>query len=198
MLKIGLTGGMGSGKSTVAKVFETLGIPVYYADDAAKELMNTDEGLKQQIKKYFGNDCYTDGKLNRKHLAAIVFNNPEQLALLNSIIHPATITDANKWIAKQKSPYIIKEAALLFESGSNKGLNYVIGVAAPLALRIKRIKKRDGITEEEAMLRINRQMDEEKKIKLCDLIISNNEHEMVIPQVLELDKKLRELSDNGQ
>ena len=189
MLKIGLTGGMGSGKSVVAKVFETLGIPVYYADDAAKKLMNNNEELKAEIIKNFGEESYTNGELNRKYIASIVFNDKEKLELLNSLTHPATIRDAEEWIKSQNSPYIIKEAALLFESGANKNLDHVIGVDAPLPLRIKRVMNRDGITEEEIMKRINRQMDEEKKMRMCDFIIINNEQELVIPQVLELHKK---------
>jgi dephospho-CoA kinase len=190
MIKVGLTGGIGSGKSVVAKVFETLGIPVYYADDAAKKLMNTDEKLKAAIIKNFGEGSYTNGELNRKYIADIVFNDKEKLELLNSLTHPVTIRDAKEWMKQQTSPYIIKEAALLFESGANKNLDYVIGIDAPLPLRLKRVMARDGISEEEIMKRINRQMDEEEKIKRCDFVIINNEQELVIPQVLELHEKI--------
>lgn len=189
VLRIGLTGGIGSGKSVVAKVFETLGIPVYYADDAAKKLMNTDEELKKEIIKYFGADSYKNGELDRKYIASIVFNDKEKLELLNSLAHPATILDAKEWIKRQASPYIIKEAALLFESGANKDLDFVIGVDAPLQLRIKRVMKRDGITEEEILKRIAGQMNDDEKMKLCDFIIYNNEKDLVIPQILELHKK---------
>lgn len=189
MLKVGLTGGIGSGKSVVAKVFESLGIPVYYADDAAKQLMNTDATLKAAIIKNFGKECYKNGQLDRKYLASIVFNNKEKLQLLNSLTHPATIADANKWMQRQKAPYIIKEAALLFESGANKGLDHVIGVSSPLSLRLKRVMQRDGLSKEEVMQRMNKQMDEDKKLKLCDFIIVNNEEELLLPQVLELHKK---------
>lgn len=189
MIKVGLTGGIGSGKSVVAKVFETLGIPVYYADDAAKKLMNTNEGLKKEIIKNFGEDSYTNGELNRKYIASIVFNDKEKLDLLNSLTHPATIRDAEEWITRQSSLYIIKEAALLFESGANKNLDFVIGVDAPLPLRINRVINRDGITEEEIMKRIARQMNETEKLKLCDFIVTNNEKDLVIPQIIELHKK---------
>ena len=191
MLRIGLTGGIGSGKSVVAKVFETLGIPVYYADDAAKRLMNTNEELKDAIIKNFGEGSYANEELDRKYIASIVFNDKEKLELLNSLTHPATIRDAEEWMKQQTSLYIIKEAALLFESGANKNLDYVIGVYAPLPLRIKRVIAMDGISKEEIIKRISRQMDEEEKLKRCDFIITNNEQELVIPQVLELDKKLR-------
>jgi dephospho-CoA kinase len=195
MIRVGLTGGIGSGKSVVAKVFETLGIPVYYADDAAKKLMNTNEELKTAIIKNFGAASYVNGELDRKHMASIVFNDKEKLELLNSLTHPATIRDAEEWIKQltesrgQTSRYIIKEAALLFESGADKNLDYVIGIEAPLPLRIKRVMTRDGISEEEIMKRINRQMDEEEKMKRCDFVIINNEQELVIPQVLELHEK---------
>jgi dephospho-CoA kinase len=189
MLRIGLTGGIGSGKSVVAKVFETLGIPVYYADDAAKKLMNSNKELKAAIIKNFGEGSYTNGELNRKYMASIVFNDKEKLDLLNALTHPITIRDAEEWMTKQTSAYIIKEAALLFESGANKNLDYVIGIDAPLPLRIKRVMARDGSSEEEIMKRINRQMDEKKKMKRCDFVIINDEQQLVIPQVMELHHK---------
>jgi len=190
MLKIGLTGGIGSGKTTVAKVFETLGIPVYYADDATKRLMNSNNALKALVVQHFGEASYKNGELNRKHIADIVFNNKEKLDLLNSITHPATIEDANEWIKQQTAPYIIKEAALLFETDAAKHLDYFIGVSAPLAIRLKRVIERDKITESEVMKRISRQMDEVEKMKRCDFIITNNEEEMVIPQVLSTHEKI--------
>jgi dephospho-CoA kinase len=193
MLHIGLTGGIGSGKSTVAQLFEVLGIPVYYADDAAKQLMNTDAALKTGIKKKFGEEIYKSGELDRQYLASIVFNDPDKLELLNSLVHPATIRDAEQWFRQQTTAYIIKEAALLFESGAADHLDLVIGVYAPEDLRIKRAMDRDGVSREEVMKRINRQMDEEMKMKRCDFIITNDEQQLVIPQVLELHQKLLQL-----
>ncbi len=195
MLKIGLTGGIGSGKSTIAKVFEVLGIPVYYADKAAKDLMNKNELLKQQLIFYFGESTYLNGELNRKHLAEIVFANKEKLELLNSLVHPATIADAAQWFKLQKSSYVIKEAALLFESGSAEGLDYVIGVSAPETLRIKRVMDRDGVSADEIKKRINNQLNESLKLKLCDFIVFNNEQEMILPQVLHLHKELIQRSE---
>lgn len=197
MLRIGLTGGIGSGKSTVAKIFEALGIPVYYADDAAKELMNTDPALKEAIIKNFGEQAYNTGKLNRPYIASVVFADKQKLELLNALTHPATIAAANEWIKKQTAPYIIKEAALLFESNAHPHLDYVIGVSAPLELRIKRVMKRDGLAKEEVLKRIERQMNEEEKLKRCDFIITNDEEQMVLPQVLELDKAFKELAANN-
>lgn len=191
MVLVGLTGGIGSGKSTVAKVFETLGIPVYYADDAAKRLMNTNPSLKQEIIRHFGDESYTDGSLNRAYIASIVFGNNEKLDQLNSLVHPATIEDSQQWVNQQTAPYIIREAALLFESGAHKGLDFVIGVSAPLPLRIQRVMQRDGLSKEEIEKRISRQMDEEEKMRLCDFVIKNDEQTLIIPQILELDKKFR-------
>ena len=189
MLKIGLTGGIGSGKSTVAKVFQTLGIPVYYADDAAKELMNNNEGLKQQIILHFGKDVYENKVLNRKLLAQKVFNNPTQLHLLNSLVHPATIQAAEDWFVQQKAPYCIKEAALIFESGSQQNLDFVIGVYTPTTLRLQRVMQRDKATKEEVQQRMDKQIDETIKMRLCDFVVTNNEQELLIPQVMALHEK---------
>ena len=189
MLKIGLTGGIGSGKSTVANVFQTLGIPVYYADDAAKELMNNNEGLKQQIILHFGKDVYENKVLNRKLLAQKVFNNPTQLHLLNSLVHPATIQAAEDWFVQQKAPYCIKEAALIFESGSQQNLDFVIGVYTPTTIRLQRVMQRDKATKEEVQQRMDKQIDETIKMRLCDFVVTNNEQELLIPQVMALHEK---------
>ncbi|MBD0331701.1 MAG: dephospho-CoA kinase [Chitinophagaceae bacterium] len=189
VLKIGLTGGIGSGKTTVAKIFELLNVPVYYADAASKRLYETDKNLMADIKRHFGEDVYTNEQLNRSKLAAIVFNNQEKLELLNQLVHPPTIRDAELWMQQQLAPYIIKEAALLFESGSAGGLDHIIGVRAPQHLRIKRAMERDNLSRDEVLSRMNRQIDEEMKMRLCDFIIENNEQQMVIPQVLELHEK---------
>jgi dephospho-CoA kinase len=195
MIKVGLTGGIGSGKSTAAKVFEVLGIPVYYADDAAKRLMNEDEELKQKIKSQFGESVYTNEGLNKKELANIVFNAPEKLEILNSLVHPATLKDAEIWMQKNTTPYCIKEAALIFESGAQQNLDHVIGVTAPAPLRILRTMQRDGITRAEVIARMDKQMDETIKMKLCDFVIKNDEQEMLLPQILDLHKKLLSLAE---
>jgi len=194
MIKIGLTGGIGSGKTTVAKIFELLGIPVYYADDAAKRIMNEDEELKTAIQKQFGKDAYDNEGLDRTFLSAKVFTDPVQLEILNSLVHPATIRDAAKWMSQQKTSYTIKEAALIFESGAAEHLDYVIGVYAPTQLRIKRAMERNHLGYEEVTQRINKQVDENIKMKLCDFVIYNDEQHLLIPQVIELHKKLLRFS----
>ena len=190
MLKIGLTGGIGSGKSTVAKVFELLNIPVYYADTASKVLYHSDKELMGKIKKHFGEDVYTNDVLNKATLASRVFDQPGELEYLNSLVHPLTIKDANEWMNLQKAPYVIKEAALIFESGSASELDYIIGVRAPLHIRLKRVMDRDDVTREEVLSRMNRQISETIKMKLCDFIIENDEQTLVIPQVLKLHQLL--------
>lgn len=189
MLRIGLTGGIGSGKSTIAKIFETLGVPVYYADHAAKRLMNENLELAAAIQRHFGPEAYTWGKLNREYLSQQVFNDAAKLNLLNSIVHPVTIQDAAVWMQQQQSPYVIKEAALLFESDAKEGLDFIIGVKAPKPLRIHRVMKRDGISKDAVIQRMSRQIDDNIKMKLCDFVIVNNEQQLVLPQVLALHTK---------
>ncbi len=193
-LRIGLTGGIGSGKSTVAKVFEVLNIPVFYADVAAKEIMNTDAVLRQNLITAFGEKTYTNNKLNREYLSSVVFNNLAQLERLNAIVHPATIAAAEQWFAQQKTAYVVKEAALIFESGSSAGLDYIIGVTAPEPLRIQRTMKRDNITREQVIQRMNKQIDETIKMKLCDFVLVNDEQQMLLPQVVKLHEELVTLS----
>ncbi len=195
MLIIGLTGGIGSGKSTVAKIFEVLGIPVYYADEEAKRIMNEDETIRSKLIVLFGEESYSGGKLNRPHIASIVFGDKEKLHQLNEIVHPVTIADSDRWMQSQTTPYAIKEAALIFESGSYKQLDYVIGVSSPIELRIQRVINRDNISKPEVARRIQNQMPEEDKIKRCHFVLNNNEEQLVVPQVLELHKKLVGLNE---
>ena len=194
MLCIGLTGGIGSGKSTVAAIFEVLNIPVLYADDVAKKLMNTDPTIKDSIKKLFGPASYQGDLLNREYISQQVFTDEKKVNELNAIVHPATINYSKKWVEEQNAPYVIKEAALLFESKSNVQSDHVIGVKSSLETRIARTIARSGISRDQVLNRIANQMDEEKKISLCDFIISNEENEMLIPQVLALHQKFLNLS----
>ena len=188
---IGLTGGIGSGKSVVAKIFATLGIPVFNADEEAKRIMQTSPAIKTKLIEQFGNDIYNELGLDKEKLAAIVFNDPFQLQLLNAIVHPVTIQAAKDWAAKQTSPYVIKEAALIFESAAADGLFKVIGVTAPMSLRIQRVMQRDGVSKEQVEARMQHQISDTIKMRLCDFVIENNNQQMVIPQVLEIDKAIR-------
>jgi dephospho-CoA kinase len=189
MLKIGITGSIGAGKSTVAGIFKVLGVPVFDADATAKNILNTDSVLREQIAATFGSETYKNGLLDRKYLATLVFNNPNQLAKLNALVHPATIEAANIWAKhweEQGCPYILKEAALLFEAGTNVGLDFIIGVTAPVEMRIARVMERDHVTREEVLKRMQHQLDDTEKMKRCNFVIDNNEVSLVIPQVLAL------------
>lgn len=198
MLKIGITGGIGAGKTTVTKIFEVLGIPVFYADIVAKEIMNSDEVLIEEIKAAFGESAYSErGILDRKYLASIVFNNPAQLSKLNSLVHPAVFRAFDRWAAIQSgSPYLLKEAALLFESGSFRSCDYTILVACPRELRIKRVMQRDGVTKQQVLARMDKQLDDEEKAKKADFLVNNDEESLLIPQVLDLHNKLVKMAQN--
>jgi dephospho-CoA kinase len=196
MFRVGLTGGIGSGKSTVAGIFEVLGIPVAYADREAKRVMAEDPELRRQLIHHFGEGTYAGGQLNRPYLAAQVFSDKEKLALLNALVHPVTIAAGEKWLEQQegRAPYAIREAALIFESDSVRYLDFVIGVFAPQTLRIHRVLQRDKLSREEILQRMRSQIDEDIKMKLCDAVIYNDEQHPVIPQVLSLHEKLLRLS----
>lgn len=196
-LQIGITGGIGSGKSLVCKIFQSLGVPVYDADSHAKILMTTDGILVDQIKKEFGSLSY-DGKgdLNRKFLGEVVFKDEEKLQTLNALVHPRVAFDYDRWLNKCIGrTYILKEAALLFESGSFELLDKIIVVMAPEPMRVRRVLKRDPQRTESEILRIIRnQLPEEEKLKRADFIIQNNETELVIPQVLKLHERFNSLN----
>ncbi len=192
-LKVGITGGIGSGKTTVCKIFETLGIPVYYADDRAKALMVEDEKLISDIKSIFGEEAYLpDGELNRKHIADIAFHNPLKLKELNAVVHPAVLEDGNRWHAEQKdAPYTLKEAALIFESDSYKHLDKIITVFAPQNVRLERVILRGGnLTKQDIEARMAKQLPEEEKIKRANFIIYNDGEQALIPQVLKIHQLL--------
>jgi dephospho-CoA kinase len=198
MLKIGLTGGIGSGKSIVAGIFKVLGIPVFDADSVAKNIMETDPKLRRQLVEEFGEQTYIEDRLNRQYLAAQVFNDSYKLDKLNAIVHPATINAANEWMNQQSAPYIIKEAALLFEAGTANNLHYIIGVFAPIPLRIQRVMERDNLSRDEIKARMSRQIQDEIKMKLCDFVLINDEQKLLIPQVLALHNSLSKKLEVGK
>jgi len=195
MLKVGITGGIGSGKTTVCKVFETLGVPVYYADVEAKKIQEEDAEVKGAIVKEFGENIITSsGTIDRTKLAAIVFNNKDKLQKLNNIVHPAVAKHFNDWLAANRaSKYTLQEAAILFESGVYKTVDKIISVIAPLDIRIARTIKRDRISEELVKQRINNQLSDEEKIKRSDFIIYNDEQQLLIPQIIRIHEQLNQL-----
>jgi dephospho-CoA kinase len=191
MLKVGVTGGIGSGKSVVCQVFKTLGIPVFNADDAARHLMENDTTLKQSIQWLLGDDVYTpDGTMQRDKVSSAIFADAGKLQQLNSLVHPAVISYANAWMQVQTSPYAIKEAAIFYESGSYKDVDLMIGVYAPRELRIARTMERSHMTREKVLSIIAQQMDEDEKMKRCDYVITNDNVAALLPQVLKIHEEL--------
>jgi len=187
MIKVGITGGIGSGKTTVCEIFERLGVPVYYADKQAKYLMETDKKLREAIRQLFGDEAFdSENNLNRAFIAGIVFKDEEKLLALNALVHPAVKADYDSWnaiLARKEYPYSLKEAALLVESGSYKDLDKLIVVSAPLEDRIKRVMARDNVSEEQVKARIDAQLPDAGKVKLADYVIANNLIMELVPQV---------------
>jgi dephospho-CoA kinase len=191
-IKVGITGGIGSGKSTVAKIFSILGIPIYSADDRAKWLMIEDSVLKEKIISAFGKESYSEsGQLNRTFLAKTVFSDPGKVKQINRLVHPAVRDDFNSWVNAQSSPYVLKEAALIFESGGQNLLDYVINISAPLRIRVSRVMMRDPDRSEGQINKIiDQQLPDEEKNELSDFVIKNVDNKLLIPQVLKIHEKL--------
>ncbi|MGB0862155.1 MAG: dephospho-CoA kinase [Saprospiraceae bacterium] len=193
-MKIGITGGIGSGKTTICKIFEVLGIPVYYADDRAKRLMVENEILKKGIIELFGKNAYLEnGELNRAHIAGIAFKDANILKALNNLVHPAVHKDANEWAdAQTDAPYSLREAALIFEGGGYKLLDKVITVFAPKEVRIERVMARDKVDKAAVEARISKQMPDEEKIKLADFVIINDGKTSLVEQVVKIHRLLND------
>lgn len=193
-LRVGITGGIGSGKTTVCRMYEALGIPVYYADDWAKWLIANDAALKKGIVEIFGPQAYTpEGDYNRPFVAGVVFADKEKLAALNALVHPAVERHSRQWHEEQSASggaYTLKEAALLIESGGHKFIDYLIVVTAPEALRVQRVVQRDGISEDQVRARMTNQLPEAEKVKLADFVIVNDGVQMLIPQVWRIHRTL--------
>ena len=190
MKKIGLTGGIGAGKTFIAEIFQKLGYTIFSSDYYAKKCMQESDELKTQICKVFGNEIYEKGRLQKKKLANIVFLDSKKLQELNNLVHPFVHIAFDEWLIKQDSEYVIKEAAILFEGGANKGLDAVICVSSPIELRIKRVMERDKCSRERVMKRMAMQMPQETKEKLSDFVIVNTENEKILPQILSICKKI--------
>lgn len=187
---VGLTGGIGSGKSTVAKMFEALGVPVYYADYEAKKLMNTSLTIKNKLLESFGAETYISEKLNRKFLANLVFNNKEKLAQLNAIVHPEVNKHFKDWVKKQTSKYVIQENAIIFENDKQGDFDAIITVTAPLEVKINRVMARDSITKENVLARMNNQWNDEDKILHSHYVIHNIDLEQSKLQVNQIHSEI--------
>ncbi|HLV69563.1 MAG TPA: dephospho-CoA kinase [Xanthomarina sp.] len=180
---VGLTGGIGSGKTTVAKQFQAIGIPVYIADDEAKKLMNRSKIIKRKLIELFGDEAYKNNTLNRPFLADKIFNNADNLKKMNAVVHPKVAAHFKNWVKKQKAPYVLKESAILFENGAYKDCDLIITVTAPLELRKKRLLKRDNTTLEKIQAIINNQWSDEAKILKSHFVITNKKLEETKQQV---------------
>lgn len=192
-LKVGITGGIGSGKSTVCRMFKLLGAPVFEADVVAKQLLQTHPKIRKGLIHLFGEGIYLDnGSVDRKKLADIIFNDDVQLAKMNELVHPVVRSEFHEWVKQQNTPYVIHEAAILFESGFYKLMDFTILVSAPEEERIQRVVKRDGVSEQKVRERLVKQWTDAEKRKLADVEIINDNNNPVLPEIIQMDKKLRE------
>jgi dephospho-CoA kinase len=189
-MKLGVTGGIGSGKTSVCRVFNVLGIPVFSADQEAKEIMGNDIEIIENINSIAGKNLYKNGSLDRQGLATLIFNNQNLLDKVNALVHPLVFDHFNKWEMKQTAPYIIMEAAILFESGASELVDRTVTVVAPVEERVGRVIHRGNLSREHVLERMRNQMDDSSRIKLSDYIIHNSENEMIIPQILEIHNDL--------
>lgn len=191
MFQVGLTGGIGSGKTLVCSVLEKLGVAVYYADVEARNLMNNDSGLKSQIEEEFGKEAYRNGTLNREFLAGKVFADSVLLAKMNALVHPAVRMHYSEWVGLQVNvPYVVEEAAILFESGSDQFMDLSVLIYADEELRIQRVMQRDGTDREQVKRRMSMQISEEEKKKRADYLIYNDGREMLLPQIIKLHNRI--------
>jgi len=188
--KLGITGGIGSGKTSVCRVFDVLRIPVFSADREAQGIMENDNEIIRQINSIAGKDLYKNGNLDRMDLAKIIFNDKSLLAKVNSLIHPAVFNRFTKWVLLQTAPYVIMEAAILFESGAGKYVDSVATVIAPVEQRVRRVIHRNKLSREQVLDRMRNQMDDETRMKLSDYIIYNSENDMIIPTILKIHNEI--------
>jgi len=189
-MKLGITGGIGSGKTSVCKVFNVLGIPVFSADPEAREIMDNDRNIRRAINEIVGKNIYPGGKLNRMELASLIFNDRDLLEKVNSLVHPVVFEHFNRWAEKQTTPYVIMEAAILFESGASKLVDRVATIVAPVDERISRVTRRNKLNRDQVMERIKNQMTDDQRIKMSDYVINNSENDMIIPVILRINEDL--------
>lgn len=194
MITVGITGGIGSGKSTVCRVFGVLGVPVFSSDEAGKRAMSTDLTVRDRLVEAFGSAIYSQGTLDRKALADRVFNDPAAMARLNAIVHPAVREAFASWAAEQHAPYVLNEAAILVETGAYKQLDHLIVVEAPAAERVRRVMLRDGVSSAEVQARMNNQANDAQRAAVAHTLVRNDGHTMVIPQVINAHRRLLALA----
>ncbi|MDP4222695.1 MAG: dephospho-CoA kinase [Bacteroidota bacterium] len=192
-LKLGVTGGIGSGKTTICRVFTVIGIPVFSADDEARLIQDIDIEVIQKINEVAGRDLYTSGKLDRPGLARIIFNNRDLLEKVNSLIHPKVFENYRKWESEQDAPYTVMEAAILFESGAYRLVDKILTVVTPMEERIERLIKGNKLTREQVLERVNNQIDDESRIRQSDYLVFNSENDMIIPAILGVHKEMLNL-----
>ena len=192
-MKLGVTGGIGCGKTSVCRVFNVLGIPVFSSDAAARRIMDSDNEVIEKVKKVVGKDVYSSGSLDRPELARLIFNNEDLLKKINSIVHPFVFESFELWAKSVSAPYVIMEAAILIESGASKLVDRIVTVVAPVEERIERVVTRNNLTREQVLERIKNQMSDEEKIRHSDYVIYNSEHEMIIPPILKIHDELLSL-----
>jgi dephospho-CoA kinase len=193
ILRLGITGGIGSGKSTVCKVFNVLGVPVFSADDEGRIIMETDPGLKKDLEKIAGCELYSEGQLDRKKLASLIFNDEELLSRVNALVHPRVFSSYLEWCEKQVADYVIFETAILFETGAEKYVDKTLAVTAPLEQRVQRVMGRNLMSREQVMERVKNQMSEEEILERSDFNIDNAEDIMIIPQVMVIHNRILQL-----
>jgi len=192
-LKLGVTGGIGSGKTTVCKVFSVLGIPVFSADDEAKRIQESDRDLQLKINSFAGRDLFPEGKLDRTELARLIFSNKELLEKVNSVVHPAVFQVFREWVIKQNTPYSIMDAAILFESGAFRMMDRIVTVVTPMEERIERLVRSKRLSREQVIERIKNQIDDESRIKRSDYVIFNSENDIIIPAILGIHSEMLKL-----
>ncbi len=193
--RLGVTGGIGSGKTTVCRVFRVLGIPVFVADTVARDLMDSEPDIRASINLIIGKDLYANGTLDRKELARVIFNRPDLLRKVNSTVHPAVLRRFDLWAAASESPYVIMEAAILFEAGADTLVDRVVTISAPVEERISRVMGRNELTREEVIRRINNQLEDEKREEQSYYVINNSDNEMIIPEILKIHEDMLRLAE---
>lgn len=196
--RLGVTGGIGSGKTTVCRIFRVLGVPVFVADNVAREIMETDHEIRAAINLIAGKDLYASGILDRKELARIIFNRPELLRKVNGVVHPVVLERFNQWADVVPEPYVIMEAAILFEAGADTLVDRVATISAPVEERISRVMGRNDLTREEVIRRINNQLEDEEREEQSYYVINNSDNEMIIPEILKIHEDMLRLSERDR